>query len=129
MKDRPRFLSAFLAVSWSRASLRFVGLKRTVRLARWLGARVAKDRVRGTPDKIGRSVAVAAAFFPGRAVCLEQSVALYVLLRRYGHPATIRVGVQPYPFRAHAWVEVEGRPILEDADDLTLFVPFPEALT
>jgi hypothetical protein len=30
-------------------------------------------------------------------------------LRRYGIPAQMMIGVQKIPFRAHAWVEVEGR--------------------
>ena len=126
MKDRPSYLTAFGAVSLARLSLRFGGFRRALRWCRWTAKRVERREPRGTPETVVRSVAVAAAFFPGRAICLEQSVACYVLLRRYGHPANLRVGVQPYPFRAHAWVEVRGRPVLENEDELVKFSPFPE---
>jgi hypothetical protein len=119
--------AVFAVVAATRAALKFGGFKRSVRLAQWLGRRGRADRSLGSADEVVRSVAVAAAFFPGRAVCLEQSIAAYVLLRRRGHPALLRVGVQPYPFRAHAWVELGGRPVLENEDELVKFVPFPEA--
>jgi hypothetical protein len=109
-----------------RVSLRVLGLRRTVRLARRAGERSARARS-GSADDLARSVATAAAFFPGRAVCLEQSIALYVLLRRRGHPAGLRIGVQPYPFQAHAWVEVDGRPVAENEETIRRLVAFPEA--
>lgn len=127
MTERPAFLTAFVAVSAARASLRFAGFKRTLRWCRWWADRLGRAEARGTPEAVIRSVAVAAAFFPGRAICLEQSVAGHVLLRRYGHPSALRVGVQPYPFRAHAWVEVHGQPVFENEDELVKFVAFPGA--
>lgn len=127
MRDRgPGTVAAFLALAAARTSLRLGGLRRTLRLVRRLGNR-RSTTVRGTPEGAARSVAVAGAFFPGRAVCLEQSLALYLLLRRRGHPVRLRIGVQPYPFEAHAWVELEGRPLLENEDALSKYVPFPEA--
>ena len=125
MSERPWLVTAFLAVTLSRLTLRFGGFKRALRWSRRLARMVERRTRRGTPDAVVRTVAVAAAFFPGRAICLEQSVACYVLLRRHGHPAQLKVGVQPYPFRAHAWVEVGGRPVLENEDELVKFVPFP----
>lgn len=124
----PSVVAAFVAVALSRLSLKLGGFRRTIRWARWLARRSATTLDRGLAERSARSVAVAAAFFPGRAICLEQSVALYVLLRRRGVEAVLRIGAQPYPFQAHAWVEVEGQPILEKADDLVRFVPFPEGL-
>lgn len=40
--------------------------------------------------------------------CLQRSAATAVLLRRSGFPAQLVIGVQPCPFRAHAWVELDG---------------------
>ncbi len=127
MTSRQGVVSAFVAVTLTRASLKLAGFRRTVRVAKWLGDRYRARAPRGDAEQVARAVATAAAFFPGRAICLEQSVALHVLLRRRGYPAALRVGVQPYPFRAHAWVELEGRPVYENADQLVKFVPFPEA--
>lgn len=127
MTPRPAFLTEFLVLTITRLSLRFAGFRRTVRAAKWYGTRVAGRTSKGVPERMARGIAAAAAFFPGRAICLEQSVALYVLLRRWGHPALLRVGVQPYPFLAHAWIELDGAPLLENEDDMVKFTAFPEA--
>ncbi len=57
----------------------------------------------------------AAELQPGRAACLERSAAALALLRLRGWPAEMVIGVQPRPFVAHAWVELEGR-VLNDRD-------------
>lgn len=41
--------------------------------------------------------------------CLQRSAATVCLLRRYGLCAQMIIGAQQMPFRAHAWVEVDGR--------------------
>ncbi|HET6764919.1 MAG TPA: lasso peptide biosynthesis B2 protein [Longimicrobiaceae bacterium] len=101
------------SVSWAR------------RAAAGRGPRAPVDG--GMVERTAYRVAVAAAFFPGRAVCLEQSLALYVLLRRRGVPAELALGVQPYPFTAHAWVEVDGEPVNEDRETVDKFQRMPEA--
>ena len=63
-----------------------------------------------------------AVFLPSRAVCLEQSLALYLLLRRQGMCPEIRLGVRPLPFSAHAWVELNGVPVNEDLGFTRTFV-------
>ena len=113
-----------------RLHLKLFGFGRAMALARRLGrARTPIPThdaalVRGTVER----VALAAAFFPGRAICLEQSLALYVLLRRRGVAAELRVGVHPAPFAAHAWVEVEGEPVNESPEVVAALVPFPAVL-
>lgn len=73
--------------------------------------------------RVAHKVAAAAVLYPGRARCLEQSLVLSRELRRCGADARLRFGVHPYPFGAHAWVEVQGRPINEDRDYLNMFTP------
>ena len=50
---------------------------------------------------------------PFAGKCLSRSMALYGVLRRYGIPSEIRIGVRrdSGEFAAHAWVEAGGRPI------------------
>ena len=48
--------------------------------------------------------------------CLPRALAIFVLLRRRGVPATLRIGVKRYPFGAHAWVECRGE-VLDDSTD------------
>ncbi len=64
------------------------------------------------PDRIvidvREAVDRACAIYPRQALCLQRSAAATWLLRDYGVPATLVVGARKYPFRAHAWVEVDG---------------------
>ena len=43
------------------------------------------------------------------ALCLQRSAATACLLKKYGVPAQMVIGAQRMPFKAHAWVEVDGR--------------------
>ncbi|MFW5418627.1 lasso peptide biosynthesis B2 protein [Nocardiopsis sp. CNT-189] len=54
--------------------------------------------------------------------CLERSIATALLCRVGGTWPDWCTGVALRPFRAHAWVEAEGRPIGEDEQDIALFV-------
>ena len=40
--------------------------------------------------------------------CLQRSAATVCVLRQLGVSAELVIGAQPLPFRAHAWVEVQG---------------------
>ena len=111
-----------------RLSLKTVGFARTIRAVRQIAAR-APLRSDTDPAELpcaARAVALAGAFFPGRAICLEQALALYFALRRRGFPVELRIGIQPYPFFAHAWVEHLGQPVNEDPEVVRHFVTFPE---
>ncbi len=106
--------------------LRVRGLERALKLARRLGAAgpIGPWSPEST-DAVANRIAVAAAFYPRRALCLEQSLALFVALRRAGAPATLRIGVRPVPFAAHAWVEIGGKAVNEPQDFIGQLVPFP----
>lgn len=78
------------------------------------------------PELVARAeyaVAMAAALYPGHAACLERSLVLYWYLRRNGVPVEYRMGVQMYPFLAHAWVEWQGAPINDVPEHVRLFRP------
>ncbi|HEV2147948.1 MAG TPA: lasso peptide biosynthesis B2 protein [Longimicrobiaceae bacterium] len=110
-----------------RAHLKLRGFGPSVAAARRLGARLTGAGLAAEEvERASYRVAVAAAFFPGRAVCLEQSLALYILLRRRGVPAELRLGVQVYPFHAHAWVELHGEPVNEHPETVARFRALPE---
>lgn len=53
---------------------------------------------------------------PSDSRCLFRSLTLLCLLERRGVSQTLVVAVRPRPFSAHAWVEVDGQPVLPDAD-------------
>jgi hypothetical protein len=58
----------------------------------------------------------ACAWYPKRALCLQRSAVTTCLLRSCGVPAQMVIGAQKLPFKAHAWVEVDGRAVNERTD-------------
>jgi hypothetical protein len=48
-------------------------------------------------------------WYPKQVLCLQRSAATACLLKAYGVRAQMVIGAQQMPFRAHAWVEMEGR--------------------
>ncbi len=50
----------------------------------------------------------ACAFYFTDVQCLQRSAATVCLFRQLGIAAELVIGAQPLPFRAHAWVEVNG---------------------
>ena len=122
----PRASACLLLLTLMSLALRMLGLRRTIALAYRLGGRIGEQR---RDDPLAResalSVVRAAAFFPARAECLEQSLVLLIVLRRRGMAAELRVGMQPMPFTAHAWVELHDWPINEQPDFVARLAPFP----
>lgn len=103
------------------ASLALVGFDRTLQLTR----RIAPD-----PERTGAGGDVALVRRVSRAIgrakrwhlrmtpddCLPVALAGVCMLRRLGVPADLVLGVQTFPFDAHAWVEA-GRHIIDFPSD------------
>jgi len=58
--------------------------------------------------KVQRAFDRAAMFYPNAVLCLGRSAAMAVMLRERGVAADLVIGVRRHPFRAHAWLEVDG---------------------
>ncbi len=77
--------------------------------------RVRRVRLRkrtGSPetiDTICQAVDIASVWYWKQVPCLQRSAAATCLLRQHGIAAQLVIGAQCMPFRAHAWVEVEGK--------------------
>jgi hypothetical protein len=68
--------------------------------------------------RLGRAVERTLRLTPGDTRCLTRSLVLTRLLARRGIPATLVIGACAEPsFRAHAWVEQAGHPVLSVGDD------------
>lgn len=67
------------------------------------------------PDaaQIWAAIDSAARFAVKPIQCLERAVVTACMLRTFGHPAEMVIGVQRVPFYAHAWVELDGRIITD----------------
>jgi hypothetical protein len=126
----PSVVHCGLLITWIKMLLRTRGFEGTLQ---WVRGRVGKMPATSTVDPsaaraVEYRVALAGAVYPGRARCLEQSLTLYLLLRRRGIAARYCQGAQPYPFQAHAWIEYQGEVINDVPEHAASFARFPEQL-
>lgn len=95
---------------------------------RWGRRRRAADESRPTWERLERLhwlVAVAAGRHAHPVTCLRRSLVLRALLARRGVAAELRFGVHrdTPDLQAHAWLEVDGRPLGERPETLARLVP------
>jgi hypothetical protein len=78
------------------------------------------DKVRNCPvaahtheandiERVNYAIDMACIWYWKEALCLQRSAATACLLKKYGVSAQMVIGAQQMPFKAHAWVEVDGR--------------------
>ncbi len=118
MRDIVLLLSIALA-------LRAFGLGRVETLLDRIPAGRRASRTEPLPALVRRvEQAVARAPVPVR--CLARAVCLRWLLRRHGFDARLRVGaaLDRGAFRAHAWVEIDGRVVGDDAENVARYTAF-----
>jgi hypothetical protein len=61
-----------------------------------------------TPAEICAAIDMACIWYWKEVRCLQRAAVTTRLLRYHGVAAEMIIGTQQMPFRAHAWVEVEG---------------------
>jgi len=77
------------------------------------------DKVRACPigkaietddevETVCEAVDMACIWYWKEVLCLQRSAVTACLLKQYGIPAQMVIGAQQMPFRAHAWVEIDG---------------------
>lgn len=83
----------------------FAGLYKNVRtypMSERLDSKVAIHEICAAVD-------LACIWYWKGVLCLQRSAATACLLKQHGIPAQMFIGAQQMPFRAHAWVEVNGQ--------------------
>lgn len=63
----------------------------------------------GAIQRICSAVDIACIWYWKEALCLQRSAATACLLKQYGVRAQMVIGARQMPFKAHAWVEVDGQ--------------------
>jgi transglutaminase superfamily protein len=59
-------------------------------------------------ESVCHAMDLACVWYWKEVLCLQRSAAATCLLRRHGVPAKMVLGAKQMPFKAHAWVEVNG---------------------
>jgi hypothetical protein len=63
-----------------------------------------------------RQIRQAALYLPFRTACLENALVTAFYLARHAIPGEFCIGIQLTPFLAHAWINYQGRVILDKPD-------------
>jgi hypothetical protein len=69
----------------------------------------AQSSARNSVERICAAVDLACIWYWKEARCLQRSATTTCLLKRHGVTARMVIGAQRLPFKAHAWVEVNGQ--------------------
>jgi hypothetical protein len=83
----------------------FSALYKRVRSCRVRAKRISP----GAIEQISAAVDTACIWYWKEVLCLQRSCATACVMRRHGIAAQLVIGAQQMPFKAHAWVEVNGR--------------------
>lgn len=67
-------------------------------------------------DDLARIVNKACIIYPKRTKCLEWAMTFVLLALKRKWKCNLEIGVQNYPFMAHAWVECDGKLIMDSED-------------
>ncbi len=70
---------------------------------------VKSVNARNSTERICAAVDMACIWYWKQVLCLQRSAATAYLLKANGIAAAMIIGGQQMPFKAHAWVEVNGR--------------------
>lgn len=125
LREPISFLTCAVVLLAAVVTLRVAGLRRAISLARRATARrpAHSDVSIDCVEVVAHRIATAAAFMPLRARCLEQSLALFSCARLMALDVKLIVGVQPYPFLAHAWIEYRHCLVGTTLDRVSSFLP------
>lgn len=115
-------IQAFLIFVLLDAGFRAFGFPRVFRFVDRWGRRPVRTAApaaeRRTVRRALGAVRTATRYYYRRRLdCLPRALAAFVLLRRRGVPATLRIGVKRFPFGGHAWVECRGEVLDDPAGD------------
>jgi hypothetical protein len=110
--DRAVGLTAFTVAL---VLLRCFSLRATFTAVRTLKRLVRRPATLAEAERAQASQAWAARFFPGRAACLEVSLAAFLATLLRGRAVDWCIGCRLGPAESHAWIEAGGHAVGEPA--------------
>lgn len=125
--ERALVLGTFAPLIAMRAALWTLPFARVSRIADAMSPpiRANATRDRPSPDRIAWAVAAVSRVVPRANNCLVRALATGIMLKRYGYPSELKIGVMKPAagrFEAHAWLESEGNVVIGDFQ-LDQYVP------
>lgn len=111
--SRSKTVLAVIVLVLMVAFLRLLPLRVVLAVTRALNGRAREFAPADEALAQVRTVRRAAAWWPGRAACLEISLTTTWLAALRGRAVVWCHGVQVHPYTFHAWVEVDGAPVDE----------------
>ena len=106
------YLKGLSAVTLAYIAVRCFSLARIFQILNAAKSRCAREITIEEANQIWEIVRQQDFLF-GRVACLEFSLAFVILALTQGCSTCLCVGVATEPFRAHSWVEVDGKPFRE----------------
>ena len=119
-------MKSIVLVAWVRLGLWLLPFREIQRVCEYLGrTRQSRRGSAAGTREIVWAVRLASRYVP-RATCLVQALATQILLARHGHAGQVHIGVAlgaKQGFRAHAWVESQGKVLVGGSDELDDYAP------
>ena len=111
-------LVAFMTLLRVHWTIRVLGFEQAIRLIQ--KARKGQlNYIIPSPDALDDLVSIlnkACLIYPKRTKCLEWAMTFVLLALKRQWKCNLEIGVQNYPFMAHAWVECDGNVVMDSQD-------------
>lgn len=125
MPRLPSVASCLIRLALVRVGLRYLGLRASVRRVgrgrEQCAHRLSSEWVNELAERVSQAILLC----PFNAACLEESLTILWFIFRAGDQAELRIGVEPFPFVAHAWVVHRGAALGQPAESLGRYREFP----
>lgn len=119
----PKTVTGLAALAAALLMLRCLPLRTVLATATVIGRLGVRPVTEPAPLDAIASCRRAARWYPGRAACLENSLAVFIALALRGYRADWCIGCRLGPAEAHAWIETASGPAGEpDRPDRPLHV-------
>jgi hypothetical protein len=128
--ERRLFIGTWLILPIIDLMLRGLGLRRTQRILGRSAALFSRGQAQAAgPAAVAAAeakaaiIAIAGRYALANGTCLRQALLLWWLLKRRDQAAELRIGVRTENgFAAHAWVELDGKPLGQTPEQRNRFV-------
>jgi hypothetical protein len=108
LRVKARTAAAVLMLTVADALLKFAGFSALHATVKQWKPRQPSPRDSEVITRVCDTVERACVWHPKQKLCLQRSAAVTCLLRSFGVPAEMVIGVHKMPFYGHSWVEVNG---------------------